>query len=1387
MGQTVSVDTLGDWSLLTLWALGYGSPSAASASVNRFILVPSPDALFASLSLIFVGGQLAAQRGTRILSRRGDEAASARVFLPIFVPLLRRLALGLLLISIFAIATLLCERYPFINGAFLHVPVNFLRIFFIELVTHSLSLVFLQPSLSLIALNRALRPAAVWAFLFALLNISLMIRYDPGGSNELTGTSGRVPRLTLAVINGLIALVYFTSVFYLKMGRAALRPYAVYTILWRSLVCAGLVLATILIPETSIDDDDGRSFDGIQIGVARRDLCITFDLVFMFIQVIGFPVAILLAISADTFYWRGGARLLPGENGQASIYSGQRSVFSLLSSTLCGMGDLGIGLGLRGFGSAQRKSIQASQRNFLFTLFGAFFSFFIILFGCSYRQSQNTNKKNRRRKGLVLTEKNKVNEKQESLDNEEEEEEKNEDENSDDENSDDEDDEGEESEGKSLSSSSSSSSSSSFQHFSLFKSLLHVKNDENSPKKKLQNVSEVEEIVMNDLKEWGIPEQVTDKSNINDENSNQVAHQQSNKKMLKKKKAVTWKYATYRPNVRSPEALAARMQGITQFLRWSKERHILGSNEVVDLLMDLLDRCVNPSFSIQPRVLDFAHLRLHSLEYRGLEVSVFKGKYKTDRVAIKVATPIMALDVDLMKKVAAEADINLLLIKGYQERNGRRTKRKWMSFSPPKYSKEAIKGVGISSSKNVMIDVALPPTERTALKQLNSRNNVYSLSNTNRVIDNQIKQGNNTLVNLEDDEEDEDENDDKNEFSFSLSRDPVSFSNFSPLTCSGLIPNFLGVCCCPPDISLVYEWCSGGTLRDFLDESVFATAKIRQKKKVLSTKGIEREIERNKTEKIFEKESIATNKNQLPVVIFPTIKFVPIAASKWNDTLPPLDWKNDLDTEIISYVSSGKLLVKPIKINDGINVDNNTINIETNKRDLFVDSLRSKLRSTLWVVGSEINDVDLFPPEDPFAWPVNDVPLMQASWQWTSTLNDENLILDEDEEDEEEEEEDMNIVPPSYLQRLAFALQVSRALAYLHAFTPALLHRDIKSPNVFLTRSTTTSLNKAFVESNETIPIDTTVLNPNEFNTRADLLVSLFPLKSLLGDFGDCKPLRKGAADLSFSTTTTTSSSSSSSSILKSRTPMTRETGTPQWMAPEVMVVVGEHSDTLEELHEIAFNTTNATPISVDDRLVSEISLTLSSNTSESLLSHSKDENEYNDERLSNKEEEEEGDDDDDDDDETNKVETNSPTLGFSLSGYRPSLLSRKSTRLNTPAPFSRTGLHAAYYSTPADIFSFATILWEIVTGGTPYTGLTKKAQVVLVVSRHHARPLIPPQCPVALAQLIRRCWHPDPSCRPSAAFVSIVLQRLLEEGIKLWKELGKSRTSGKSKRSIVI
>jgi hypothetical protein len=90
-------------------------------------------------------------------------------------------------------------------------------------------------------------------------------------------------------------------------------------------------------------------------------------------------------------------------------------------------------------------------------------------------------------------------------------------------------------------------------------------------------------------------------------------------------------------------------------------------------------------------------------------------------------------------------------------------------------------------------------------------------------------------------------------------------------------------------------------------------------------------------------------------------------------------------------------------------------------------------------------------------------------------------------------------------------------------------------------------------------------------------------------------------------------------------------------------------------------------------------------------------------------------------------------------------------------------------------------ILFELVTGLAPFSGskLVKKASVVAAVAAHHVRPRIPKACPRALAQLVRRAWHPDPECRPTAAFCVAVLERLLEEGLRQWRRGGAGRGGG--------
>ena len=45
-------------------------------------------------------------------------------------------------------------------------------------------------------------------------------------------------------------------------------------------------------------------------------------------------------------------------------------------------------------------------------------------------------------------------------------------------------------------------------------------------------------------------------------------------------------------------------------------------------------------------------------------------------------------------------------------------------------------------------------------------------------------------------------------------------------------------------------------------------------------------------------------------------------------------------------------------------------------------------------------------------------------------------------------------------------------------------------------------------------------------------------------------------------------------------------------------------------------------------------------------------------------------------------------------------------------------------------------------------------AQLIVQVSQHGLRPGVPEGCSPALAALMQRCWHEDPSQRPSAAAV---------------------------------
>eukprot|EP00798_Chlamydomonas_sp_ICE-L_P026183 gene26183-11908_t len=83
-------------------------------------------------------------------------------------------------------------------------------------------------------------------------------------------------------------------------------------------------------------------------------------------------------------------------------------------------------------------------------------------------------------------------------------------------------------------------------------------------------------------------------------------------------------------------------------------------------------------------------------------------------------------------------------------------------------------------------------------------------------------------------------------------------------------------------------------------------------------------------------------------------------------------------------------------------------------------------------------------------------------------------------------------------------------------------------------------------------------------------------------------------------------------------------------------------------------------------------------------------------------------------------------------------------------------------YDNKADIFSFAVVMWELLTCRVPYADMTPLQAAVSVVQKG-LRPTIPGNCPPAVAELMQLCWAQSPAARPSFRDLTPRLQELHE------------------------
>lgn len=85
------------------------------------------------------------------------------------------------------------------------------------------------------------------------------------------------------------------------------------------------------------------------------------------------------------------------------------------------------------------------------------------------------------------------------------------------------------------------------------------------------------------------------------------------------------------------------------------------------------------------------------------------------------------------------------------------------------------------------------------------------------------------------------------------------------------------------------------------------------------------------------------------------------------------------------------------------------------------------------------------------------------------------------------------------------------------------------------------------------------------------------------------------------------------------------------------------------------------------------------------------------------------------------------------------------------------------YYSERADVYSYGMILWQMFADDLPFRALTREQFLVNVV-KGGERPVLDPEWPADLCDIISSCWQVRQDGRPSFGTIVRRLECLLED-----------------------